>query len=130
MYVEFNILMVIEDDEWLALVSGIEVGAPDPSDAQTQMLVEYLTGEAGGSSDQASSASISRLIVTGNSLAPVVSINAVNSSETDRKSVRIRDVVFYESSLTYINIRSLAETRTRSCEFFFTPHRDAFEIPP
>ena len=76
------------DDEWIAAVSGLDVGAPDPSDAQIQMLAEYLTGEAGGLSDQTSSANISRLIIAGNSFAPVVSIDAVNASETDRKSVR------------------------------------------
>ncbi|KAG6829845.1 hypothetical protein H0H92_003288 [Tricholoma furcatifolium] len=56
-------------DEWIAVVSGLDVGSLSPSDAQIQMLVEYLTGEEGGVSDQVSAAQISRLIIAGNSLA-------------------------------------------------------------
>ena len=49
------------------------------------MLSEYLTGEAGGEDDQTSAARISRLIVAGNSLSPVV----VETQEVEKKSVRI-----------------------------------------
>ena len=78
-----------EKDEWVALVSGLEVGATSPSDAQTQMLVEYLTGEAGGPHDQSETSRISRLIIAGNSLAAVVSANAGGAKdEVERKPVR------------------------------------------
>jgi DNA polymerase delta subunit 2 len=34
---------------WIALASGLSVGAADaPADLRAQLLVEYLTGEAGG----------------------------------------------------------------------------------
>lgn len=36
------------------------------------MLVEYLSGEAGGIDDQVSASQISRLIIAGDSLAPPV----------------------------------------------------------
>jgi DNA polymerase delta subunit 2 len=54
--------------EWIAIVSGLDIGSPSPSDAKTQMLVEYLTGEEGGVKEQVSAAQISRLIIAGNSL--------------------------------------------------------------
>lgn len=57
-------------DEWIAVVSGLDVGSLSPSDAQIQMLVEYLSGEAGGIDDQVSASQISRLIIAGDSLAP------------------------------------------------------------
>jgi DNA polymerase delta subunit 2 len=55
--------------EWIAVVSGLGIGSRSSSDAQIQMLVEYLTGEEGGMKEQASAAQISRLIIAGNSLA-------------------------------------------------------------
>ncbi|GJE86843.1 DNA polymerase subunit delta-2 [Phanerochaete sordida] len=61
-----------DSDEWIAVVSGLDVGALDPPDAQLQMLSEYLTGEACGFDEQSGAARISRLIIAGNSLAPAV----------------------------------------------------------
>ena len=58
-------------DEWIAMISGLDIGAASPSDAQIQMLIEYLTGEAGGPNDQVSASQISRLIIAGNSFAPM-----------------------------------------------------------
>ncbi|GBE82455.1 DNA polymerase subunit delta-2 [Sparassis crispa] len=75
-------------DEWIALVSGLEIGAPSPSDGQIEMLVEYLTGEAGGPQDQSEAAHISRLVIAGNSLAPVLSTNGSVNEETDRRARR------------------------------------------
>ncbi|KAM6500832.1 DNA polymerase alpha/epsilon subunit B domain containing protein [Amanita muscaria] len=57
-------------DEWIAVVSGLDIGSPTIDDAKTQMMVEYLTGEAGEVEGQSSSTQISRLIVAGNSLIP------------------------------------------------------------
>jgi DNA polymerase delta subunit 2 len=58
-------------DEWIAVVSGLQISVPSPSDAQIQMLAEYLTGEEGGPNDQSSASHISRLIIAGNSLTTV-----------------------------------------------------------
>ncbi|KAJ7134983.1 DNA polymerase alpha/epsilon subunit B-domain-containing protein [Mycena crocata] len=59
-------------DAWIALVSGLDIGSLSPADAQIQMLVEYLTGEGGGPEGQISAAQISRLIIAGDSLAPII----------------------------------------------------------
>jgi len=52
----------------VAVVSGLSIGSPLSADAQIQMLVEYLTGEAGGPEDQQLASQITRLIIAGNSL--------------------------------------------------------------
>ena len=75
-----------DSDEWVALVSGLEVGAPRPCDAQIQMLVEFLTGELGDSEDQLTSSRISRLIIAGNSIAEVVTTN-IAVEDQDQKTV-------------------------------------------
>ncbi|KAI0933900.1 hypothetical protein AcW1_005592 [Taiwanofungus camphoratus] len=77
-----------DSEQWVALLSGLEIGATSPADAQIQMLVEYLTGEAGGSYDQSSASRISRLIIAGNSLASVVSANGGVIEEVERKPRR------------------------------------------
>lgn len=51
------------------MVSGLNIGAASPSDAQIQILVEFLTGETGGPQDEVSASQISRLIIAGNSFA-------------------------------------------------------------
>ena len=56
-------------DEWIAIVSGLRFG--ENPDFRIQMLLEYLTGEGGGPQEQHASSQISRLIIAGNSLAPV-----------------------------------------------------------
>ncbi|KAF8631413.1 hypothetical protein AX17_005091 [Amanita inopinata Kibby_2008] len=58
--------------DWIAVVSGLDISSPVADDAKIQMLIEYLTGEAGGVDDQISSAQISRLIIAGNSLTPIL----------------------------------------------------------
>ena len=73
-----------DSDEWIGVISGLEVGAPSPSDAQLSLLAEYLSGEMGGLDDEAEVSRISRLIIAGNSLAPVV-IN----EDIERKPVRL-----------------------------------------
>ncbi|KAG0661844.1 hypothetical protein C6P46_003735 [Rhodotorula mucilaginosa] len=56
--------------EWVAIASGLEMGsASDAADVRTEMLVEYLLGEAGEAEDQDEAVKISRLILAGNSLA-------------------------------------------------------------
>ncbi|KAJ7470530.1 DNA polymerase alpha/epsilon subunit B-domain-containing protein [Mycena latifolia] len=74
-------------DGWIALVSGLDIGSPTAADAQTQMLVEYLTGEEGGPEQQISASQISRLIITGDSLAPVV-LTSTKAEGFDEKEGR------------------------------------------
>ncbi|KAM5539096.1 hypothetical protein V8D89_007319 [Ganoderma adspersum] len=75
-------------DEWIALVSGLEAGAADAADGQLQLLAEYLAGEAGSVGEQTQSSCISRLIIAGNSFAPVSGPSAISTGESDRKSRR------------------------------------------
>ena len=58
-------------DDWIGIISGLEIGETSMSDIRIQLLAEYLSGEAGNLEDQADAARISRLIVAGNSLAHV-----------------------------------------------------------
>ncbi|KAL4074533.1 DNA polymerase alpha/epsilon subunit B-domain-containing protein [Scleroderma yunnanense] len=58
-------------DEYLAIVSGLSIGGTPSADSYLQMLVEYLSGEAGGPDDQILASQITRLIIAGNSLSPV-----------------------------------------------------------
>ncbi|TCD66476.1 hypothetical protein EIP91_001356 [Steccherinum ochraceum] len=73
-------------DEWIALVSGLQIGATSPADAQIELLTEFLTGELGGPGDQATSSHISRVVIAGNSLSTVVSTAA--AEEVERKPRR------------------------------------------
>jgi DNA polymerase delta subunit 2 len=61
--------------EWIALVSGLDVGSKKldnyKHDIRLQLLTEYLTAELGGTSDRSEASKISRLIIAGDSLAPV-----------------------------------------------------------
>jgi len=64
-------------DDWIAVISGLEIASSvfssekDSSELELrmQMLVEYLSCEAGGPIDQLGASRISRLIIAGNSLA-------------------------------------------------------------
>lgn len=81
----------ISQDEWIGIVSGLDIGSLSPSDAQIQMLVEYLTGEVGGVDEQVSASQISRLIIAGNSLAPVALTGKGegNPDAEDKKAVSV-----------------------------------------
>lgn len=74
-----------DSDEWIGVVSGLDIGALDPPDAQLQMLSEYLSGEACGPKEQHGAARISRLIIAGNSLSPVVA----ETQEVEKKGVSL-----------------------------------------
>lgn len=76
-------------DEWIALVSGLEVGAPSPTDSELELLTEFLTSELGGLSEQATASQISRLIIAGNSLAPAVGTLSSVNEDVDKKAVCI-----------------------------------------
>lgn len=76
------------EDEWVGFVSGIEMGSDTPTDAQLQMLTEYLTGEEGGEEDQLGAARISRLIIAGNSLTAKALTDRIETpSYAERKAV-------------------------------------------
>jgi DNA polymerase delta subunit 2 len=63
------------------------------------MLVEYLTGEEGGPQEQISAAQISRLIIAGDSLAPMMMTTKGESLDEGRKGVScfpFSSVFFYD----------------------------------
>ncbi|KAF8162965.1 DNA polymerase alpha/epsilon subunit B-domain-containing protein [Crassisporium funariophilum] len=75
-------------DEWIALISGLDIGSISPSDAQIQMLVEYLTGEGGDVDDQVSASQISRLIIAGDSLSSLSLTNGEPAITIEDKKAR------------------------------------------
>ena len=86
------------DDNWIAFISGLNIGDSSLYDLRRQMLEEFLSGEGGNEGDSVSR--ISRLIIAGNSLAPVVELETKPStSDVGFKSV----CIFYK----HPQIRSL-----------------------
>ncbi|KAI8984018.1 DNA polymerase alpha/epsilon subunit B-domain-containing protein [Mycotypha africana] len=57
-----------EPDKFVALLSGLSIGADDQSDVKTQLLAEFLGGELGSGEDEISSSCITRVILAGNSV--------------------------------------------------------------
>ncbi len=98
MYID---LFLLEDsahaespDEWIAAISGLDVGTTSPSDAQIQMLAEYLIGEGGNVDDQVASANITRLVIAGASLAAVTPMVTESApSIDDKKAVRVHMII-------------------------------------
>ncbi|GAA6014788.1 hypothetical protein JCM8202_004765 [Rhodotorula sphaerocarpa] len=81
------------EGEWVAIASGLQMGsAGDAADLRTEMLVEFLLGEAGEEEDQEDAVKVSRLILAGNSLARP-DIGATGSDEQKKK------VYGYDSTL-------------------------------
>jgi DNA polymerase delta subunit 2 len=75
----------------VAFISGLDIGLSPASEAQTQVLVEYLTGACGDNDGQGFASRISRLIILGNSLAPLGPAGGSADEEKekeDKKSVR------------------------------------------
>jgi DNA polymerase delta subunit 2 len=73
----------------LAIVSGLELTGTGDDDIALDLLVEYLTGEAGGSPDQTNASKISRLIIAGNSLShasPILSREDFAAKKGAKKS--------------------------------------------
>ena len=75
-------------NEYAAFISGLDIGSSPVSEAQTQVLVDYLTGACGDFDGQCISSQISRLVVLGNSLAPLGQIGDEEKGRVDKKSVR------------------------------------------
>ncbi len=85
----FSETRILDQDslgEWIAIVSGLDIGSDTTDDSKIHMLTEYLTGEVGGTVDQTSTAQISRLIVAGNSLVPIIE---QNEPALERRPVRL-----------------------------------------
>lgn len=59
---------ITESDSWVLFVSGLRVGANPDDELAVQLLLDYLTGYAGGDADHEAAAKISQVIVLGNSL--------------------------------------------------------------
>lgn len=74
-------------DEWIALVSGLEIGSANTSDGQIQLLAEFLTAEVSGPQEQSQAARISRLIIAGNSLGALTDNVSATHGESERKAV-------------------------------------------
>jgi DNA polymerase delta subunit 2 len=63
-------MMETEEDEerFVLLVSGLGIGSSWSDQLSIQLLVDYITGQLGGASDQKLCSSIARVIVAGNSV--------------------------------------------------------------
>ncbi|THU99957.1 hypothetical protein K435DRAFT_719350 [Dendrothele bispora CBS 962.96] len=59
-----------DTDTYVAFISGLSINLPSPSDAKTQLLIEYLCGEV-ASPGLVQPSRISRLVICGDSLAPI-----------------------------------------------------------
>lgn len=68
-------------------MSGLSVGGSDSPDASLEMLIEFLSGEEGGVEDQLSAAQVSRLIIAGDSYAPVVPTVKAEGEPEEKKVV-------------------------------------------
>lgn len=77
-------------DEYIAFISGLDIGSTPTSEAQTQVLIEYLTGACGDLGGQGFASQISRLVILGNSLAPLGPIGAPADEGNDEEDVKPR----------------------------------------
>ncbi|KAA8907445.1 DNA polymeras-like protein subunit delta-2 [Sphaerosporella brunnea] len=69
----------------VALASGLGIGASQHEGLETHLLAEYLLGEAGGMGDHEEAATISRLVLCGNSLAEAHAlIDDIEDSEAQK----------------------------------------------
>ncbi|KAI9495528.1 DNA polymerase alpha/epsilon subunit B-domain-containing protein [Zychaea mexicana] len=57
-----------DNSKYVALISGLNVGADPATDLKLQLLTEYLTGELGTMDIQKSSSRITRVVIAGNSI--------------------------------------------------------------
>ena len=104
-------------NEWIAVVSGLDIGSPSPSDAQIQMLAEYLTGEGGGAKEQVSAARISRLIIAGNSLSDMPSTGQGEPGDAEQTGKTVRCFV---CTLTSLILMDSDDTEMKGQHFHLT----------
>lgn len=72
----------------VAVVSGLEITGTEDDDLTLDLLVEFLTGEAAGPTVQSKSATMSRLIIAGNSLShasPILSRDDFTAKKSQKK---------------------------------------------
>ena len=55
--------------EWVALISGLQLGGSEQAELKGALLAEWLTGELGDDEDGGEAVRVTRLILAGNSLA-------------------------------------------------------------
>lgn len=77
-------------NEYVAFISGLDIGSSPASEAQTQVLVDYLAGACGDFDSQCISSQISRLVVLGNSLAPLGQTGGAVDEEKGREDKKSR----------------------------------------
>ncbi|KAH9064318.1 DNA polymerase alpha/epsilon subunit B-domain-containing protein [Lactarius vividus] len=77
-------------NEYIAFISGLDIGSTSASEAQTQVLTEYLTGACGDLGGQGFASQISRLVILGNSLAPLGPIGAPANEDNDKEDEKPR----------------------------------------
>ncbi|KAH8998872.1 DNA polymerase alpha/epsilon subunit B-domain-containing protein [Lactarius hatsudake] len=77
-------------NEYIAFISGLDIGSTPASEAQTQVLTEYLTGACGDLGGQRFASQISRLVILGNSLAPLGPIGAPANEDNDKEDEKPR----------------------------------------
>ncbi|KAJ3282051.1 DNA polymerase delta subunit 2 [Rhizoclosmatium sp. JEL0117] len=68
-YIIEHPMNTVEDDVFVAFVSGLSIGSDSAISLELQLLIDYLTGETGMPTDQQKNSSICRLIIAGNSFA-------------------------------------------------------------
>ncbi|TIA83654.1 hypothetical protein E3P98_00654 [Wallemia ichthyophaga] len=76
----------------VAVVSGLRLGSQGANDALTRrMLIDFITGQQGGSTDQSLSSRITRLVIAGNCMSPPI-------ADEDKKPKRFgKDRATYSS---------------------------------
>lgn len=82
--------------EYVAFISGLDIGPSPASEAQTQVLVDYLTGACDNFDGQCLSSQISRLVVLGNSLAPLGPTGGAVDEDTEKEEKKpVRHAVYH-----------------------------------
>ncbi|KAI9789623.1 MAG: hypothetical protein M1833_002286 [Piccolia ochrophora] len=75
------------EDGKVALVSGLGISGDQANNLSLELLMEFLTGEAGSTKSQMSSANINRLIIAGNSIAEATPLPA-QEEIVSKKSIK------------------------------------------
>lgn len=78
----------------IAIVSGLGISGDQADSLALDLFMEYLLGEAGGTSDQAEASKISRLLIAGNSIYD----SASSASRDDHHERKISKKYGYDSS--------------------------------
>ncbi|PSN60656.1 DNA polymeras-like protein subunit delta-2 [Corynespora cassiicola Philippines] len=72
----------------VAIISGLAITGTDDDDVSLDLLVEYLTGELAGPTEQSQASKISRLIIAGDSLghsSPILSREDFTAKKSNKK---------------------------------------------